>query len=519
MPMLTQILASVFLLALCIFFHELGHFLIGKWVGVQPKIFSIGYGKGFLFKKVGRTLYQLTAIPLGGYVQFYGDDITKEKTRLRKGDFFSVGPWRRIALAVGGPFFSVLLGVIVFFFLYSFGFGNITNQIRVVEGDYPAREAGLRDSDRIVSVNGRKTSGFETLNYLIGFADDAKIHLEIERDGKTLEKTVTAKRPQPDLPYQIGIQPMGQTFLMVQTNADLGKSSLKAEDILLTADGQKIDNIDQLHNIVDANIGKEIPLAVERKIGGVFGSSRKEVSITATVKEMESFTLTNLTDTQTKTLLPEKTFTSFDNKFEKIFIDGKNYSSWEELKKAMMAKESPEHKIFLAIEAVEVQAQVNFQTRGILGISFVQIIQPQNAPAPHGVLAIIDRSLNQTWFTAESTMVGLWYIITGKLSFNKSMAGPVKIISFAAQSVEKGWQHYWYLLANITIILGVMNLLPIPVLDGGHVVFYLIEAFYKPLKPATIAASVRVGMVFLLTFGIYVIGHDIWDVFLKNFFG
>lgn len=520
--MLTQIFASVFLLALCIFFHELGHFLIGKWVGVQPKIFSIGYGRALFYKKVGRTLYQITAIPLGGFVQFYGDDITKEKSKLRKGDFFSVGPWRRIALAVGGPLFSVLLGIIVLFFLYVFGYQNISNRVQLVEGKqpFPAQQAGLQNGDKIIQVNGRNTYNFEKINYLVGFSNEADVSLLIERNGSTLEKTVTARRPEAGLPFQIGIQPMGSSKVMVTHEKKLVQGGLKEKDIILFAAGTKINKVEDLHAVVNEHIGEEIELKIERAQNGFLSGSKKEVSVIALVNEAETLLLQNLTDNQTGVVLEDMQINSWGGRnFEKIFVNDKNFVTWSELKEAIRSHTSNDGVLHFRMEAVHFTAKPVYQKRGLMGISLAELIEPERAQIPRSFLSFMHNTIDQSWFIGESTLVGLGAVITGKLSFNKSMAGPVKIVSFAAQSVEQGWGQYWYLLAHITIILGVMNMLPIPVLDGGHVVFYLIEAFYKPLKASTIAVAVRVGMVFLLTFGVYVIGHDIWDVFLKKFFG
>jgi regulator of sigma E protease len=122
-------------------------------------------------------------------------------------------------------------------------------------------------------------------------------------------------------------------------------------------------------------------------------------------------------------------------------------------------------------------------------------------------------------FITKSTLVGLGRIIEGKLSFNKSVSGPVKMVAIAAKTVELGWQTYFLLMAQITIILGVMNLLPIPVLDGGHIVFYLIEAIYKPVSFKVQATATRIGMALMLALGIYVIGLDIIDVFFRRVFG
>ena len=92
-------------------------------------------------------------------------------------------------------------------------------------------------------------------------------------------------------------------------------------------------------------------------------------------------------------------------------------------------------------------------------------------------------------------------------------------MAIAAKTVDYGWEHYWFLLAQITIVLGIMNLLPLPVLDGGHILFYLIEAFYKPIPASVIMKAMQFGMALMLTLGIYVIFLDIYDVFILRIFG
>ena len=184
-----QILAALFLLGFCVFFHELGHYLVGRLVGVKARIFSIGYGKGYLKKTIGGTTYQITAIPLGGYVQFYGDDIMKKYDKVKKGDFFSVGPWKRILIAMGGPFFSVLLGLIVIFILVSSGWQPITNQVKLSDSSQslPASKI-LQEGDRIISVNGSQTQSFEEITYQIALSETKKIDLEIKRGDQILKK-------------------------------------------------------------------------------------------------------------------------------------------------------------------------------------------------------------------------------------------------------------------------------------------------------------------------------------------
>jgi regulator of sigma E protease len=164
----TMIFGAVVLLGICIFVHELGHLLGGKMVGIKAKVFSMGYGKGVLKKKIGDTTYQITLIPFGGYCQFYGDEPGEE----RKGEsweYFSAPPLKRIVPVVMGPLFNLFLGIIIFFVMNLAGYERESNRILLAdefapqgETTYvaPARKAGIRTGDRIVRVNNDAVNQF-----------------------------------------------------------------------------------------------------------------------------------------------------------------------------------------------------------------------------------------------------------------------------------------------------------------------------------------------------------------------
>ena len=101
MVVFTYIIAAIVLLGFCIFVHELGHLLGGMMVGIKAKVFSLGYGKGILKKKIGDTVFQITPIPFGGYCQFYGEDPSEERSGSEH-EFLTAAPWRRMVIPNGG---------------------------------------------------------------------------------------------------------------------------------------------------------------------------------------------------------------------------------------------------------------------------------------------------------------------------------------------------------------------------------------------------------------------------------
>ena len=522
--MLVAILAGIFLLAFCIFFHELGHFLAGKLVGVKARVFSIGYGKSIIKKTVGSTTYQIAAFPLGGYVQFYGDDITKHHENIQKGDFFSVGPWKRILIALGGPFFSVLLGLIVIFALLTFGWQPPGNKIRIDHNldSSPAAKA-LKDGDRIIKVDQKQTQTFEEVLYSIALAPEKDIRLTIERDGKTFEKSLKAQSVREGAPQRIGVRPYGVSFLTIDRDKNTGdKIALLKGDQIFSANNIPIKTFAQLRKITDANMGKEVTLEIFRKPTGIFGfSDEKKFQVAMPAKKTEYISLTDIIFRNQKTDIEIFELGPWYGELLSVFqIKGETYDNWDEFKKAITyhLKIEKTNRLDLLFKNKEINARVDLKHRGMLGLTLLENIEPEKANLPTDFFSLISRTVSQAYLTTKATLVGLYRIFEGKLSLRESASGPIKIFDFARQSVSAGWDVYWFLLANITIILGIMNLLPIPILDGGHILFYLIEAVYKPLPVKVIIMGVKLGFVLLASLGLYVICIDIWDVVIKRFY-
>lgn len=517
--MITQILAAALLLGICIFFHELGHFLIGKWVGVRPRVFSIGYGRGLLFKRRKGTIYQITAFPLGGYVQFYGDDITKEHDSIKKGDFFSVGPWRRIALAFGGPLFSFLLGFLVIFTLMIFGWQPTSNEIRVSENTQ-SYDSGLRSGDKVVKINDTPINSFEKLSYEVALAPEATIQVVINRKGSLIPLTLNVpQREQGSIRFLPGVRPAGSSFLVNNTQKAVANNQfLMSGDRFLSADEKPIENVTDLQQVINVEGKSEVTLKVERTEDGLLSPGEtRELTLIAPLKVTEYIILKSPIDLQTGVKMDDIEIYPNTKAFKRVFINGESFSDWDKFIEQVSIAAKSGAKI--SVGPVEIRGNIEFANKRLIGISLAEGQDAEKASLPTDVGSLLVRTWDQAVFLTQGTLLGLYRIIEGKLDFNKSVSGPVKIMAIAAKTVDYGWEHYWFLLAQITIVLGIMNLLPLPVLDGGHILFYLIEAFYKPIPASVIMKAMQFGMALMLTLGIYVIFLDIYDVFILRIFG
>jgi regulator of sigma E protease len=504
------ILAGILLLGACVFFHELGHFVIGKLMGVKPRVFSIGYGRALFFRRRKSTIYQITAIPLGGYVQFYGDDPSNQSRKMRKGDFFSVGPWRRMALAFGGPFFSILLGFLVVFFLLQTGYRPMDNVVRVdTKSELFTR--GIRDGDRITAIDGNPTPSFDRIIYEVGFARNETVALTYERGGESHQITMPVKRNEPGTPgIFTGARPLAR---LTMTEPGPKGVDLRAGDEIVRANGQELFSIEDLIHVLNEKPITTANLELNRPDGkGGFTT----VLQTVPLKQVPRIVLRDMHDIQTGKVLPNLVIEEASGKdFQNIFVNGESFSTFPEFYAAFKAADPETLKLRVGPVAIKAKADLTFRSQ--IGIRPAE--KHLSSLKSMTIWQQVSLSADETVFITKSTFIGLWRIIQGKLSFNKSVSGPVKMVAIAAKTVELGWQTYFLLMAQITIILGVMNLLPIPVLDGGHIVFYLIEALYKPLSFKVQATATRVGMAVMLAMGIYVIGLDIIDVFVRRVFG
>ncbi len=191
--MLTTIIATVVVLGILIFVHELGHFLVAKWSGVRVLRFSLGFGPRLFSVTRGGTEYCISAIPLGGYVKMLGEDADEEiPEEDKERSFPAQSVWKRIGIVLAGPSSNMLFAVIIFAMVYAFaGIPQLTPEIGSVNPDSPAAHAGLKPGDRVLSINGETVTEWDQLSNMIQEHGEKPLLMEIQRDEETKTVTVT----------------------------------------------------------------------------------------------------------------------------------------------------------------------------------------------------------------------------------------------------------------------------------------------------------------------------------------
>jgi len=190
------VLATVIVLGVLVFVHELGHFLMAKLFGVRVDAFSLGFPPKVLHKQIGETDYRLSVIPLGGYVKLFGENPKDEVPPELQPVSFSHHPlWHRFLIVLAGPAFNLIFAALALFLVFAFsGIPYLTTEIGGVKEGSPAAQAGLRTGDQILSVGGQAMSRWENLALTIRQSGEMPLTLSVRRGDRDFQVQVTPQR-------------------------------------------------------------------------------------------------------------------------------------------------------------------------------------------------------------------------------------------------------------------------------------------------------------------------------------
>jgi regulator of sigma E protease len=435
-----DIISFIIVLGILIFAHELGHFIIAKKSGVGVLKFSLGFGPKIMGKKRGETEYQISAIPLGGYIKIIGENPEEEVSEEDRGRSFSEKPIRtRAAIIAFGPLMNMLLSFVLFCLVALIGFKipafmEAPPRVGWIEPDSPAQMAGLREGDLITRVNNRKVSTWEDLKFILTSNPNARLRLDIEREGIIVTRELVPEERGPFGGGYAGLQPEWPPIIkeIVKGDpADVG--GLKKGDLVLAIDDEEMRHWIQMAMTIWNNPDKVLTFKVKRG--------------------------------QEILLFPIRP-------------------------KAVKAEE---------------------KTIGLIGISNpADVIVKQ-----YGPLKAIVRGGSQTVELTKRTVTVLWRLLVRRISL-RTVGGPILIFQMAGRVAKTGITDFMLLMASLSIALAIINILPIPVLDGGHLLFFGIEAIRrKPIGAKARDLAYRAGLVIIIMLMLIVFYIDITRYFLR----
>lgn len=438
-------------LGVLVAFHELGHFLAARWVGVKVLKFSLGFGPKLLGRKMGETEYLLSAIPLGGYVKLFGEDETEATTQEdRVRSFAHQKLWGKVLIVAAGPGFNFILAYFIFAGWLATGaplfvptFQDLSPDIEAMVPGSPADTAGIRIGDHVSRVNGQDISTRSELFDAVAKSNGKALTIEIKRGDQVKTLTVTpttAPGPQgsgQEPGYYLGVEETQPLITSVMQSSPAAKAGLQAGDHVVKIDDQTIHTWSQMTGIVKESPNRQLRIEVLR--------DGHRVSLTVTPSA------------------------------EKTMVNG---------------------------QSTEV---------GKIGISGPgRSIMRSSTP----LLSLYD-GFGATWSWTELTVVGLYKMVVGDIS-SKNIGGPLTIANISGEAASQGASSVVFLIAILSINLGVLNLLPIPILDGGHLLFFLIEGILrKPLGERQRELAQQAGLVLLVGVMVFAFWNDLERIFLR----
>ncbi len=209
--MFSWIIPFIIILGLLIFVHEFGHFLAAKRSGIKVERFSLGFPPNLISKKVGETEYCIGAVPLGGYVKMKGDvpDFADDKTEPtgEAGEFMSAPVWKRSIVIFSGPLMNFITAILLFMFMvWAWGNPKVrpnSTEIGTVMPDTPAYKAGLKEGDRILTIDGQQFKDFEGLAKYIKSQPEKDLNVEVLRNGK--DESIIVRTLKVDIKDSLGV--------------------------------------------------------------------------------------------------------------------------------------------------------------------------------------------------------------------------------------------------------------------------------------------------------------------------
>ncbi len=464
-------LAFIVVLGVLIFFHEFGHFIMAKWVGIRVERFSLGFGPKLLGFKQGDTEYMISAFPLGGYIKMSGEN-PDEPLEGKPYEFGSRSVWERTKVIVCGPGMNLILAI--FFLCLPFIIGRHVPAylqsepvIGWIDSGSPAENSGFQIGDKVMSVDGRQVPDWMTLEIIVATNSKRDMTFIIDRAGERLSIKVTTEEL-----GSLGIGSIGIDRYIPPIIGELNpgypaeKAGLQVGDAIIAIDDQPIHHWYQLANNIHESPDIPITLTIER------AEKTFDVSITPTVFYQ-----------QRNSPVLKRLVKWFKNLFVSSESDQRDNQSAED----------------------------EGQKFGLIGIS----PHEETVIKKYGLMASIKKGGSEFIRLLKLTFEFLYKLVAGRASL-KSLGGPIMIAKVAGEVAKTGIGDLIYFMGFLSLQLGILNLFPIPVLDGGHLLFFGLEAIKgAPLSFKTREKAQQIGFILLMVLMVYVFYNDIMRYFFR----
>ena len=449
MTIFLTIIAFIFALGLLIVFHEFGHYLVARLCNVKVLRFSIGFGRPLIRRYWGRdkTEWAIAAFPIGGYVKMLDEREGKVAPEDLPRSFNRMTVSRRFAIVSAGPIANFLLAILLYWFLFMYGVSGMKPILGQVIPGSPAAIANFEAGETLVKIGDELVTTWQDARWILL--------------SKAIEKT-------PALTVET------LSFDNKVTWRKLNLNELNSDD--LDADFLKKIGLNVYQPEIDPVIAQVIPNGVGERAGLLIND-------------------------------------------EILSVNEKKIVQWKDL--VQQIQNNPGNLLVMKIQRndtiVSVKIIPELTTRSGKQIGKVGIgpkidhskIKDLLVEVSYPASTAMEKAINKTWETSIFTLQMLWKMVMGEVSL-KNVSGPITIADYAGKSAQMGLASYLGFLALISISLGVLNLLPIPLLDGGHLMYYVVEIIKgSPLSERAMEIGQQMGMMMLFTLMAFAIYNDI----------
>ncbi|MBS4096847.1 MAG: RIP metalloprotease RseP [Sulfuricella sp.] len=448
MSFLFTLAAFAVTLGIMIVVHEYGHYQVARWCGVKVLRFSVGFGKPLLTRRWGadQTEWVISIFPLGGYVKMLDEQEGPVAPHELHRAYNRLPVQRRIAVVAAGPLANLALAVVLYWFLFMHGVQGIKPMLGEVPAATPAAHAGFQRGEVITRIGGETTPTWQDARWTL---------LQKVIENKSLEIEV-------------------ETLAHSTAVHTLDVSSIDSEDL----ENDFLEKLGLVHFQTDIapKIGSLLPDGAAAKSGLQVGD-------------------------------------------EIMSVNRQTLHRWEDWVK--WVRQSPNQPLTLKIQRGEVQQNIevtpdvvedNGKRIGRVGAAPLvdrELIKSLIAEVRYPPHKAFVKALGKTWETSIFSLKMLFRMVAGQVSW-KNISGPITIADYAGQSAQMGVVAYLSFLALISISLGVLNLLPVPLLDGGHLLYYMVEFFKgSPVSEKTMEIGQQIGIAILLTLMLFAFYNDI----------